>query len=369
MVDIAYDRWEYRNLYYMERFGFRQVPKEDRPTNYRSHICHVRHLFGPQVTYQQTNLWGFTYNMRDNIDGSLTIASNRAFAKLVEKAREVESSYGALIAQYNEAADMIFKRAKQLLDLVRGFFSRSARKTAKALRALSKGLPKTGGKRLPSPKELARASADKASQWWLEYWFGWSPMVADIQNAVEVLASHPPYVPLKEGSGKGAMRTYRFMDKHPSTGTVQRFVYQDLKVEGVVQVGCKVRCDNPNAYLARSLGLTDLPGIAWEVVPYSWLVNWFVDVAGWLDQWTWAFGLEIKDPYTTHMVWGKLDRNQGGSQYPAGASSYESFAQRRQKILPQVKLRWNPPDRLAVTRAASAVSLLTQFLLNPRKTA
>jgi len=131
-------------------------------------------------------------------------------------------------------------------------------------------------------RSLATASPDL----WLEWRYGWTPLmksVSDYANALE--------------QSLRPLRVRGSSSKHHQTRNT------GTKVTGATQIG--VSCpDNVTATttltremrakavviaevpvsLQRSLGMTvdTIPSTAWELVPFSFVVDWFVDIGDWI---------------------------------------------------------------------------------------
>lgn len=68
------------------------------------------------------------------------------------------------------------------------------------------------------------------------------------------------------------------------------------------QLLATVYIDNPNLALANQLGFVNPATVAWELVPFSFLVDWFVPVGRFLSTWTDFAGYQFLEPTTTRYV-------------------------------------------------------------------
>ena len=127
----------------------------------------------------------------------------KAYDKLVDKVRGESSAMLAVnVAERAQSFQMIGKRATQLLTGLRqlrrfdlpgmlgtfGFKLQKKRKEPPQWVRLGKGrthrIPNT---RVQSDSYALRRKAKSAGSLWLEYWFGWSPLISDIGGAIDVL--------------------------------------------------------------------------------------------------------------------------------------------------------------------------------------
>lgn len=133
----------------------------------------------------------------------------------------------------------------------------------------------------------------------LEWRYGWSPLMNDIQNAMSVLSkdySGSP-LPLK---GRCTRRfsevLYTFTDG--ATIPVKGTFTEKVTVKG------RIRVNNPNVLLANQLGVLNLAGVVWEAIPFSFLVDWFLSVGDFLKSLTDFAGLELIDGSITGSLVG-----------------------------------------------------------------
>lgn len=261
-----------------------------------------------------------------------------------------KASLGATVAEYQDALDMISDRALQLYHAVK-------RAKRGDLLGAARGLS-LKGRPTEVPKSIdGRKASRNAGGTWLEYWFGWSPLIGDIHSAVTILGKDidaPPTLRARGRSSSSQDYTY-----WAPWGT-QEVHYGDCKVEVLLQA--KVSISDANQKLASDLGIVNPFEIAWELVPFSWLVDWFGNVGAFLHQFSWLDGVTLRDAFHTIAVDGKegaFTRSNGEIWHYRGKTVFDV---QRRLGLPDMKIRFVPLDRLSVTRAATSVSLLLQQL-------
>jgi len=189
---------------------------------------------------------------------------------------------------------------------------------------------------------------------WLKIHFGVEPLVADAY-AVASLMSQPlktHYINVtKSGRESGAVLSGSAKRRWDTTYSV--------RVRGAVAVS------NPNLFLASRLGLINPAVIAWERVPFSFVIDWFSTFGSVLASWTDFVGLDTSLVSSTLMTkcnmreW--IDYGIGPTGY-YGGPSYEKFKLVRQPGLPPAHVVGRRVDRLSLTRGTTAVALLLQQL-------
>lgn len=285
-------------------------------------------------------------NLGSTSDADMIRLQNLSYDRLQSQIKR--ASLGVTVAEGREALTLMALRAGQLY---RSFKHLKSGRLGDFLKELEiRPLKKHQRTKWTKPKH--------ASSVWLEYWFGWAPLVGDIDACVDVLTSSPPPIILT-GSA-----TQKISGNGFTTGGGQ---LQTLQYEGkaVVRQYARVRIENPNALLRQQAGLTNFAEIAWAVVPFSFLVDWFGNVGTVLRARTDFSGLVIEEAYTTAHC--KLNSAQSQA-WNAGTPWYRKWSGMNRQVATRRILRvigptlqFGLPDRLSATRAATAISLLVSI--------
>lgn len=301
------------------------------------------------------------------VSGLTANATNKAYGRFVDKVNnQLETSQWAVgLAERRKTTKMMESRVLNSTQQIYG----SAMTLAAAYRSLRRGdfgqflsilklkkLPKRLQERAKTPR--GRWSApEAASALWLEYWFGWSPLVADIHSAVSILESEFPEAVRVTASAtaKSALDRAKIGYDQYLTGTFSTRV----------RMGATVSIVNPNLRRATLLGLTNPASVAWELIPFSFLIDWFIPVSKFLDSWSDLFGLDVKDPWTATLCtftgvenyqWAYADGVYHTDTYHVAGQYRRETGISTPVLYPKV---YKGPS---VTRAATAVSLLLQVL-------
>lgn len=183
-------------------------------------------------------------------------------SKLMSKWRESEFNLGVSIGEGRESVELIVGRMTDI---------------AKAANAVRKGNLGTALRHLAHvPKSNRRSaqlgiSVNALSSAWLELEYGWSPLIKDIGAAAEMIKLHPKTNRVKARSSN---RGGAHLDSPSHIGDV--VVYNnDRRLQNIVVVS------SPPS-LQERLGLTDPLSIAWELVPFSFVLDWFGPISDYL---------------------------------------------------------------------------------------
>lgn len=215
----------------------------------------------PSLTTQEAFSWpSGTYPAK--------LAYNKAYRKFVEKMGGMEE-VGTGLAEITSSFRMAHNRAHQLWN---------------AWDAIRHGTLKEMFTVLGMDRDLLKRKHEKvwnrhtkslenASGLWLEYWMGWSPLMSDIYAAPRALIAYQPSYDIRTGGTRSFKSTYRRRRPPYDAYSV------DGSCSGVIQchMSGKVRVTNPNYHLAKNLGMSP-QDIIWNILPWSWMVDWFANI-------------------------------------------------------------------------------------------
>ena len=214
------------------------------------------------------------------------------------------SSYPALpsssAAADNEARMMFFKRAKQAQTAFSGLtFLGELRETLSMIRNPARALRRGLDDYLKHVQKRARRAKRNSlgrivSESWLEHAYGWAPLVSDIKSAGDALNRRldrfaSSYTRI---TGKGSDSTASF----DSTLNVAGGVWLQYVTRRLHRTICSVRyvaeirsvCENPLQADMNLFGVnwTDIVPTAWELIPYSFLLDYFTNIGDVLNAWS-----------------------------------------------------------------------------------
>lgn len=162
----------------------------------------------------------------------------------------------------------------------------------------------TGGK--PIPKSAANAYA--VTTW------GWKPLISDVASAMKLLEGQMDRPDLV----KESVTVVKSFSHKPVTG--------NWKITGNWEVGCRMGVrfgiQYPTIAMLSSLGFTNPVALAWELIPLSFVINWFVSIGTFLSNMSATLGLNFLGGYRTEFV-----RAQNVNwEYRVDVYSYDNLA-------------------------------------------
>lgn len=298
-------------------------------------------------------------------------AYNAAYSRLFDEIRSVKAELGATLGEWRQASSMITQRATQLFN---GF--RAAR------RGDISGVKRAWGKRagifLSKRKKLIRLGRNKKQffvtvgrregrESWrqigsdvLEYSFGWAPLVQDLNNALEVLHNR---IPPHSVQGKKTI-TSKVLTQH-NWGAQSKIGWFSSTIGWSLRA--RIEVDNPNTALAQQLGLVNLASVAWELVPNSYIVDYFVNVNDFLGSFSDRVGIAFLSEFKTRFVKNEVLYNGVWNISPHPVNdplgwSAETVQVRRTPGLPGPSLAPRLPWQMSVRRGLTSIARLLQLL-------
>lgn len=149
------------------------------------------------------------------------------------------------------------------------------------------------GKTKISVKGVGKEFADAT----LEVYFGLKPIMSDIDSAAKTL-SHD-FSP-RSVRASGAQADQKFTKN--ITNPVSLWYQKDEQWQLRVKCGCQAEVTNPNLYLAQSLGLINPFATVWELLPWSFVVDYFFNVGAFIGSLTDTYGLKLSRQYTRRVM-------------------------------------------------------------------
>lgn len=226
----------------------------------------VTRINGKRVYYYSINAYQNRYRINQWYDySSHEDPSNKALIKLHDKKMEGAANMAVTFAERQDAIDMIASKATNLFNAYRNI------KRGKVKRAMVQlGLAKDA--RVPRSKQ--------ASGQWLELQYGWMPLVSDIYA----------YSNLSPFAGA---RIYGIASATSMVGEGN----QQTTCTRLVKYGADVLIADPMLAFGNSLGLLNPALVAWELVPFSFVVDWFLPIGDHLSYLTSDIGISYKNAY------------------------------------------------------------------------
>jgi hypothetical protein len=247
-----------------------------------------------------------------------------------------------------------------------GLLSDSISRIARSIQYLRRG----NWRKANSLLKLGKKAGSQAPASWLEYQYGWTPLLNDVYGSMEALRQ------LREAADWGvSVKTGRkfetssqeLVEKTTLGGKARLYV----KVKTFQGVFGRIDYQPTNDFfsvLASNTGVTNPALVAWELVPYSFVFDWGAQVGNWISsldatQYMSFMGgsytdrrernLSVEPEDTSDIKWKKLGLDPSGRRFELHRKVWSSFPIAN---APRIK------DPLSVTHVANALSLLAEAM-------
>lgn len=233
---------------------------------------HIKYrLLSNGVVYERTN-WNDMYC--SNVPGlpgtdvttpAENAAATKAYRRIAEIVRQVQG--GTILGELSETLRMIKSPAKALREGVDDYL-RDAKKHAKG-----------------SPRQAQRRIAGT----YLEYAFGWAPLVKDLDDVANYFNRRKKYLAQQNvrffasGKAEKAIVTHRQNSAGIGTWTNQTRERQEVSVRYMGAVAHSNLTGWSGGMKSIGLTLSDFVPTAWELLPYSFLIDYFSNIGDVLE--------------------------------------------------------------------------------------
>lgn len=364
------------------------------PTPFRSYACRL--VPGPAFDYNAYNSAGAEvrhtgpYGYQPGGQGQMTIyfgtkgvgnfprtsdnLVNRSTTECLNKLANMDVNVSESIATLGQTIGMVANIAAQMLSIYRSIRAKQIAKQKRwdHIRELYYSMPMRKRKRIrqsvfmkswgmPAKRPVTNPLSKSAGSAWLELHYGWKPLCQDISFAMNAF---------RNGLPKQKVTAIRNVsEQHDLPVKIGSAAPYSLNVSGYCTSGCKVRVDaslsHPNVAALNSLGLINPFQLGWELLPFSFVLDWLLPIGNALSALTTPFGLTLKGISTTRYT--KMSVRYVWCQYPGYtkgtkiSASTESMATYR-----TVSFFWPTPrtyfkSPFNLTRAVTALALLQQL--------
>lgn len=173
------------------------------------------------------------------------------------------------------------------------------------------------------------------SKRWLEYTYGWKPLLQDVYGSIEAL---------NHKITSDGLRIRASAKEFDQGRWVYDMCERSLKRQSTAKLVYNVKCQDQLKAVAANTGISNPALLAWELLPWSFVIDWFIPVGNYLESLTAFDGFSFKDGCQVLITRGDYFSNHSSKSY----STYN-----RQNIVSG----WRRREYLVFDRTATGASL------------
>lgn len=241
------------------------------------------------------NSFGLSYNpAADGVTFSLSDATsdvrNKLTMRLINQLQSNKVNLGEIFETRQQTADLVGDTAGRL---ARAFSSLRHGNPGGAIRQIfgSGGGRGSGG-------SVTRHAGGVPGQW-LRLKYGWQPLLQDVYNSVDTVrqaysdTGSPASV---TASASQTVPNKNFVTAYQGNwGPEITYKCTSRRVSGKASI--KYRLGGGTNHSMSQLGMANPASLAWELLPYSFVVDWFLPIGQFLSSLDYAIGLVFIDGY------------------------------------------------------------------------
>jgi hypothetical protein len=289
---------------------------------------------------------------------------NKALRKAIESTEnEISANLAQDFAQFGQTTRLIAKTCNRIVGSIRALRKGNF---DKAIWYLTEGKPQT--RHIPrKPLRHYKTLADN----WLEMQYGWKPLLNDVHEAMNASAK----VMQKDTSYRmargAASRDVLIRDKPRQNANEASIVAnREANTHYYCRFVFRYKVDSHLKAYAAQLGFTNPVNLAWEILPFSFVVDWFLPIGPYLETLSAFDGLafydgtktefmrqditlavDLKDVVMSSQPWRKMSES--------GVYTRDSIRHVRTKLTSFPSMRQpSLKNGLTVTHASNALALL-----------
>lgn len=208
--------------------------------------------------------------------------------------------------------------------------------------------------------------ASVAANLWLEFQYGWKPLAQDIYNTAVELSKEYPSLMVIEAKAHDTSR--EVVDK--STFIPQLRERGNATVSWRCHIKCRFKPPASDAQLLSNFTSMNPASIAWELIPFSFCVDWVYNVGGYLRnlETSCLSHCSFVDGFVTEGVMTESETRvvgqatDGGYTYTASMQGFSHRTHKKRSVLLESPFPRPPSFRfdLGATRLLNAAALLSQ---------
>lgn len=261
-----------------------------------------------------------------------------AAQRLLTKIKSMDWNVGEGLGELHQTVGLIVNTANRVANGIVAVKQGNVRKAMDILDVASMRGLSASQKRAINRRYRTRRERDIASDW-LAINYGVIPLMNDVKSAIEHVQNRNDWNLQAQASATEynnyVVRSSNSAGPCPGLQTVEAYLTVITKAKYVVQYGV----DTPFLVYLRSLGLTNVPSLVYELTPGSLILDWFLPVGSWLSNMDATYGCSflkgvlVRKKESEIIKRGWLTSNDEYASNGAGEETYSVTTYARDELL------------------------------------
>lgn len=235
--------------------------------------------------YSTSESWSnFLFNLGSPSVTHHNEAYTKARARCAASASKMSVNLAQMMGEMHQTANLVTNTARRLVSL------------AVAIRKADLSYLMrhyNGATRKFASKMKSTPESERLATYWLEYQYGWKPLIQDVYGCFTLLSEHLR-TDLWHGFASGSA-THK-----TSESDVSYWVTTTKTHQTKVSIKLRYTMEDSDRVALSTTGLDNPALLAWELLPYSFVVDWFVPVGNYLEALNAFAGYKFYDGYVSY---------------------------------------------------------------------
>lgn len=244
--------------------------------------------YGPIVLVREAEYSGRGWAIV-NTDSTFTESlRERAKAKAIARAKGHKWSAPIFLAELGKTSSMVVLSARRLVFMAAALKRGDVRTFSELMLARSNRISRTGlsGRQMKSfRRDFGKDASQAAANYWLEWSYGWTPFVKDVYDAFSAfgeIAERPEnqeFVVQAQVANSSVTSSDAIVVSDTNIGRVYGLLEARTKESSRITWRGRPRVGS----IPILTGLTNPAEVIWELLPYSFVADWFLPIGSYLS--------------------------------------------------------------------------------------
>jgi len=226
--------------------------------------------------------------------------NQKAISNLLSRIKDQKVNLVQMFAERAQTAELFAQTAKRIASCMHALRSGDFLRAARDL-----GLPGLSQRTLKRMNKRRRnGTADGLANNWLELQYGWQPLLQDCYGSAELIAQKQVREIFARTNAKSTLKRDRQWYDPAILQPTQK-IFRSDNVQFTVKYGVVYGTTDDGIKTMSQIGLLNPATIAWELMPWSFVVDWFIPFGNYVNSWDSTVGLQFKKGFKTTFLKGK----------------------------------------------------------------